>query len=217
MILSHWYSHFKKQNLSSQVVGVALVVVLLAMAGTASYRWVARRSNERAQLALSRCIELYERANREKAPHLWIEVSRALENGHNENSWNALAPYFLTFGADVALQQGNKVKAHELVVQAIKEMDKKNPLRPALQVKQALLEIDSDNSTLKKQGEASLKEFANDLLNPAREQALYYLGLIAFNAGDRANAEKVWNDLLVRAEKGSVWAEVAQAKLQYHV
>ncbi|KKS68773.1 MAG: hypothetical protein UV38_C0001G0314 [candidate division TM6 bacterium GW2011_GWE2_42_60] len=216
MILSHWYGSFRKQSRSSQVLGIALVVALLAMAEITTYRWFVRRSDERAQMALSRCIELYDRAGRENAPHLWVEAARAFESGHSQSSWSPIAPYFLTFGADIALRQGNKVKAHELVTQALKEMDKNNPLRPALRVKQALLEIDADDAALQKQGEASLKTIANDSTNPAREQALYYLGLIAFDAGNRPEAENIWKDLLVRAEKGSVWAEVAQAKLQYH-
>ncbi len=65
------------------------------------------------------------------------------------------------------------------------------------------------------QGKNELHAIASDVKNSQRDRALYYEGLILFDAGDRAAASVAWKDLLSRTDKGSSWAEMAQAKLEY--
>ena len=216
MVLSEWYNQNikHKRSMRYMVIGVAIVVFLAA--DVMGYLWYTRHRDERAQLALSRCIELVDRAIRENVPHLWEQAGRELSEEYTRYAHrSALAPYFLLYNADVALHEGKSEQALAFTEQAVKELSKTAPLYDVYRVKLALMKIDAKDEKVRVQGKAELHAVASDPKSSQQDRALYYEGLIAFDSGDRAAAQVLWKDLLSRADKGSVWAEMAQAKLEY--
>lgn len=80
----------------------------------------------------------------------------------------------------------------------------------------ARMNVDSGIKELEEAGIASLKEIANDAKSSERGMALYYLGLRPFETGDREQAVLLWTPLFKDTDfVGSLWSQLAQAKLDY--
>jgi predicted negative regulator of RcsB-dependent stress response len=203
----------QRRNVRSLVVGASLVALLVAM--IFGYRYYAGYYNQRAHSALASAIELYERAERENTKALWSDADRALGQGYKEYSNSTLAPYFLAFQAEIARLQGRADDARALLERALSILSKTSPLYNAYALKLAMMKIDSGDAGLVNDGTSSITALASDAKNRDRDMALYYQGLLAFDSGDRAAAEKSWNVLIEKYGAQSTWAQVAQAKLEY--
>ena len=195
------------------VFGVALGALVVAAAF--GYRYYVGRYTQQAQASLARSIALYERAERENTKDLWDSSEQAFSQGYTEFSGTALAPYFLAFQSEVALKQGRGAEARELLEKAMSQLATTSPLQSLYATKLALMQIDSNDPEIIKQGHTTLQALASNPKNQDRDTALYYQGLIAFDSGDRGAAEKAWNVLIETYGADSVWAQVAQSKLEY--
>lgn len=194
---------------------LAMLVFVVGSMGIFTYRWYTQWQGEQAHAALAQAIELFERAQQGSDSALWQEAERAFELGAQQNASSSLAPYFVAFQAEVAFKQGNVEKARELMAQVVKSLPKSSPLYHAYSVKYARMNIDSGQADLIEQGTKELEQEAQDVQNPERDMALYYQGLIPFEQGDRAAAQKIWDLLIKSYGQDSLWAQRAQAKLDY--
>ncbi|HBL98651.1 TPA: hypothetical protein DDZ86_03340 [Candidatus Dependentiae bacterium] len=215
MVFSEWYNQNIRHNRQTRYMLIGVAIVAFLALDIVGYRWYTRRRDEHAQLALSRCVELVGRAVREDVPHLWEQAGRDLSEEYNRYSGSSMAPYFLFFSADVALHDGKMDRAIEYMEKGLKQLSKKNALYSSYGVKLALMKMDAQDEKVRAQGKSELHAIASDPKNLEYERALYYEGLALFDSGDRAAAEAAWKGLLSRADKGSSWAEMAQAKLEY--
>lgn len=217
MTLLNVANHYVGQFRYGRTVLLALcAVMILAVAGF-GYRWWTGYRSEQAHAGLARAIELFERAEQEGTASAWEEAERAFGQGYENYSGSSLAAYFLAFQSEIALRQGNTQKARELLGKAVQSMAVSAPLYGAYAVKLALMDMDSDNPDLIEKGTKALQQLASNTRNKDRDMALYYQGLHLFQAGDRAAAEKVWQPLVGVQGTDSVWAQAAQAKLDYTV
>jgi predicted negative regulator of RcsB-dependent stress response len=194
-----------------------LAIVLVGVMGASflGYRWYHQWYTEQAHAELARAIEVFERAHQEGTEALWDEADRAFGNGYIRYQNSSLAPYFLAFQAEVALRAGNKDKARDLMAKVLHSVKKDSPFSTAYAIKQARMNIDSGQPELVEQGMQALRLLAQDAGNVDRDMALYYQGLIPFEQGDRKAALEIWEELIKAYGQESLWAQVAQAKLDY--
>ena len=217
MTLLRVVDHYARRFKYTRQLLLAVALLLVLGVATFGYRWYGQWYTEKAHAELARAIELFERADQEGTQALWEEVDRSFSNGYSRNEGSSLAPYFLAFQAEAALRAGNNDKARDLEKKVLDHVSKGSPFHTAYAIKYARMNIDSGQPALIEQGMQSLQALANDAGNNERDMALYYLGLIAFENRDRATAQKVWDVLIKTYGQESMWAQIAQAKLDYTV
>ncbi|MCL5436611.1 MAG: hypothetical protein M1549_01880 [Candidatus Dependentiae bacterium] len=215
MIFQDWYVRFKKSGRTRYYV-VGGIILFIVVADVIGYRWYAHRYNDRAQLALSQAVELLERAARGNAETLWKEAEGSFRDAYQRYPKSLVAPYLLSFWADTLLHGGDMVRALDLMNKAVGSLSKSSPFYHAMLVKRALMRMDAANAALVAEGKKELHELTQDKANKSRDEALYFEGLVAFDAGNRAEAQRVWQELFT-AFGDSVWSKVAQAKLEYRI
>lgn len=202
--INNVYNYFgtKKglQLLSSVVLGLVLV-----SAGFAGYHWYSLHRTQQAHTIFAQCMQEFERALSSDDASLWTDVERAFATGYKSYPRTAIAPYFLAFQAEALIHQDKQEEARVLFADAVKKISKSSPLYYLYATKLALMNMDTQ----------LLTKLADDHKNSYRDMALYYLGYCAFVANDRDTAEKTWARLVREQGNSSVWANLAQAKLEY--
>ena len=183
--------------------------------GFFTYRWYSNMQTERAHAALAHAIEIFDRAQQKSDQVLWQEAGLAFEQGAQQYAHSSLAPYFIAFQSEVALQQGHLEKARELMAQVVDKIQKDSPFYHAYVIKYARMNSDASQPELVEQGMQELNRETLDVQNLNRDMALYYQGLIPFEQGDRVAAKKIWDLLIKDYAQDSLWAQRAQAKLDY--
>jgi tetratricopeptide (TPR) repeat protein len=210
------FDHYVGQFKYARHIALALLLVLALFGALFLSRWYESYRTEQAHATLAHAIELFERAEQENTNVLWEEADRAFSQGYSHYSGLSLAPYFLAFQSEIALRQGDAVKAREFLGKAVAMMSPKALLYTPYAIKCALMQLESGDPDLVEKGNKALHALAQDAKNPDRDMARYYEGLTLFESGDRPAAEKVWHDLLGGAQSAdSIWAQIAQAKLDY--
>ncbi len=196
-----------------------ITFVVLAVAGSwYAYRVHHRNYEQKAQLALVQGIEALARAqSNDSVEHMWQSAEQILSEGYRRYHRSVLAPYFLIFKADALVGRGELERSRELAAQALKAMSPSAPLYEPIKIRAALQDIDSKDEQVAARGREQLHAIAQDNKNLYQAMAVYFEGLLAFDSGDRASAEEVWALITHGAKKGSVWGELASAKLSYQL
>ncbi len=213
----HVANHYIGQVRYGRTIALALLAVGTLAIAVFGYRWWSHNRAERAHATLARAIEIFERAEQENTPALWEEADRAFGQGYTQHAGSSLAAYFLAFQSEIALHQGNTEKAREFLTKALQAMSVSAPFYGSYAVKLALMESDSGKPDLMEKGAKALEQLARNQKNKDRDMALYYQGLLLFQAGDRAGAEQVWQPLVGTRGTDSIWSQAAQARLDYTV
>lgn len=210
------YDHYIRQFRYARQLALACLLGL-ALAGVFFlYQWYENYRTERAHDALAHAVELFERAEQENTNVLWDEADRAFSQGYSQYSNSTLAPYFLAFQSEIAARQGDAARARDAMEKAVRDMSSQAPLYSFYAIKLALMQIESDNPDMAEKGKKLLHALTHDVRNADRDMALYYEGLVLFEKGDRLAAEKIWRALIGSAQGAdSIWAHIAQAKLDY--
>lgn len=215
MNIRHLYAQHVVKRGRTLYFWVGVLIALGLAIDFGYFRWYLRRYNERAQVALAHCLEIYGRAVREKQPHLWEQASREVSSRGEKYASSSLAPYFLALNADIAQVQGNPAKARELMSSALSKLSKKSPTYGFYAVKNALMQIDASDAATQTAGKQALKAMAEDKKNPQRDMALYYQGLLAFDSGDYNTAFQSWDVLMQQYGASSIWSHMAKEKMSY--
>lgn len=216
MVLKDWRVQFKRSARTRYMVVGGIILVIL-VADIVGYRWYSRRYNDRAQMALSQAIEVLDKAATGNVPTLWKEAENAFRDGYQRYPRSTAAPYLLSYWADAVVHQGDLARGIDLMNKAIAVLSKSSPLYHPFLVKRALMQLDSPTAAVAAEGKKALHACAQDKQNKSRDEAIYFEGLIAFDSGNRAEAEKIWQELFTSFDEKSVWRQVAQAKLEYRV
>jgi tetratricopeptide (TPR) repeat protein len=210
------FDHYVRQFKYARQLALACLLGLALVGTFFLYRWYEGYRTEQAHDALAHAVELFERAEQENTDVLWDEADRAFSQGYSHYSGSTLAPYFLAFQSEIAARQGDFARARDIMDKAVRTMSPQAPLYGAYAVKLALMQIESGDPELVEKGKNSLHALAHDIRNSDHDMALYQEGLLLFEQGDRQAAEKVWHALIGSAQAAdSIWAHIAQAKLDY--
>ena len=193
---------------------IAALVLVLCAGAFAAYHWYSIHREEQAHKVFARSMEEFEQAVTGDDMSKWSSVEQAFAAGYKSYSSSSLAPYFLAFQAEAQVQQNKLEEARTTLANSLKHIAKSSPLYYLYATKLALMSMDAEDMSVHESGKKMLAQLADDQKNPQRDMALYYLGYCSFVAHDRENAEIAWSKLL-QSGADSVWAHLAQAKLEY--
>jgi tetratricopeptide (TPR) repeat protein len=200
----------------SHYILAGVILIGIGIGGGYAYRWYTISSNKLAQLALDQCLQEFERALQE--PTLWPEVELAVKTGYYQHRNSSLSAYFLGLHADTLIQQNKLSEALAAIKESLRVLPKSSPLWYQYQNKYALMQLDSDDQTVKTAGLHLLESLASNTYNVARDQSLYYMGLYHWNNNDKEGAVKEWQTLRQtygdEETFGSPWVALAQTKIE---
>jgi tetratricopeptide (TPR) repeat protein len=225
-ILRHswtYLSQFKYHRHSSVGLVILVLVVLGGFFGYGRYR--ADRQAQ-AQKIFSESYELFEQAlaaqlSKEKvaqAERLWQEAVMAFQTGYQRYSDTALAPFFLGFQAEIAVQQGNVDQALELMDTMLSKLSRHEPLYDMYLLKRVLMQFDASREEYRQNALKQLMELAQHE-GPAQDAALYYLGEYYWSVHELDKARQTWLQLQELGRKGkqpipSPWEEKIADRLE---
>ncbi len=187
-------------------------IVLSAFYG--GYIWNRNRTEAQAQIYFSQTVREYEQliSSSSENAEAWKEIEKTFQAGYEKHGSSVLAPFFLNYLAKISLHEDKREDALSFIAQSVTKISKNSPFYFALQTKLALMQIDSSDETIKKEGAALLEKLASaEKENPFYDMALYYQGYNAWIAGDRQVASSIWAKLQTIPHQ-SFWAEKAYEK-----
>lgn len=187
---------FKKTESNSgffKNTATVLIISGLLVGSFYSFRFYSFKKESSAHQILQECVNEFENAKNGSAS--WHDVELAFDAGYNNNSGSKLAPFFLTFKAEALSEQGKLQDAIEVMSLAVKGMSEKDDLYGTYRAKLALMQLDSPQENVKKEGLEGLNLLA-EKDNSGSVAALYYLGLYYFDKNDIENAKKYWQKLV---------------------
>jgi tetratricopeptide (TPR) repeat protein len=202
------------------LITYASIIASIAALGSLSYGGYylyKKRLEKQAQYAFSNAVKEYQKLvysenNEPINPAAWQEIEVVFSQAATRYSGSALAPFFLSYTADILLKTGKADQARETLSKAVAASNKKSPFSYALQIKYALLELDSSTDSVKAHGLELLEQLAGEEENnPFFDKALYYLGYHYRAAGNGQKAAALWADLQRKAPH-SYWAQRAEEK-----
>jgi len=212
MMLSKTASFGKKYQ--NSIITLA-VVICLGVMGWFGYSWYKKNGEQKAHRAFVESVQDY--TTMEKSPQeesAWHDIEQALAQRAQEHKSSVLAPYFLMYQADALIKEGKREQAIEVMNNGLAKISKKLPLYYLYALKKSLVKIDSAQEIVRNEGLQELDELSANSENPLQDMALYYKGYNAFAAGDIARAQQTWVQLFAPVHKDSLWAQLAQARLQ---
>lgn len=139
--------------------------------------------------------------------------------GYERHSSTNIGPFFLGLQADALIMDNKKQEALELVSQMIDIFSSANPVANLYKTKRALLKLDSTNIAMQREARQELQVLAYDQNNKNADQAYYYLGYDHWINNNVDQAQKVWQELIIKfktddPKASSMWALLAEQKLQ---
>ncbi len=185
--------------------------------GYGSHYLYKKRLEQRAQYAFSNAVKEYQKlvyseSNDQINPAAWQEIEEVFSKAADNYSGSVLAPFFLSYKTNILLKTGKIEQAREALGMAVAASNKKSPFSYALQIKYALLQLDSSINSVKADGLALLEKLAaEEENNPFFDKALYYLGYHYRAAGSIQKASSLWADLQRKAPR-SYWSQKAEEK-----
>lgn len=197
-----------------EILGVVAVALALG-AGYYFYRQHQVHRQEQAHRALSEV--LYEFMQATQGATAWDDVGIAALAGYRQHKSSALAPYFLSVQADVAVHKGEFEQAIKIMDTLLHDLSSSSPLYPLYKLKHARMLIDSSDDQIAAAGLKALELLAKDS-SAVQDAASYYLGSYYAARNDLAHAHDIWKSLIEkfgskRGSEGSPWAELAQTQL----
>ena len=209
----------------SRELFMAAGLCMAMFVGYMGYRWFVVSRNQTAQKAFSEYVQDYQLALKENNPQEWDRLASLFAFGWNQYSSSSLAPYFLLIQSDIQLHQGKRDESVATLTQAIKGLSD-TKMTAMLEIKRALIQLDSDDQTVSEAGLQELVRLArashsdlNDYrVNPYRDMALFYLGRYYWAHNKIDEAQKTWQELvdgeLIDKSNQSPWVNEAKATLQ---
>lgn len=208
------FSRQSSVNRYIQLLVIAGSVALIAAAGWFGYQWYTRRVEQQAYADLASMSESYKKAVALQDAEKIKDSERAFATAAQKYKNSSLAPYFLSYQADVLVRQDKKAEALVVMDQMISKINTQSPLYYYYVLKRALMQLDAGSAEVQQVGRQELARLAQDTTNPVRDMALYYNGLDAVHQGDTERAKANWTELTAKAKPDSYWRALAQEQLQ---
>lgn len=172
--------------------------------------WYVERNEKAAQQLFSQAYGFYEEGSmiaerksdhKEKIAEHFDDARQTFELLRETHKGSKYASYAEAFEAEIALEQGDTIKALEILKKFVESLDLKSPLYFLYKTKVALMMVDFEN---KEAGLEELKKLATESLNPYADTALFFYGNYYWISDDIATAKESFL-LLKEKYPESVW------------
>lgn len=208
------------------------VVAVIVMAGSyVAYGWYQKRQNIKAfaalveisksyEQAVSKAAQLKDKPTEEQNENPWEDTQLLLEALGSAHSGSTLAPFFLMYEAELALQaEGDYDKACQLMEQGVRSLSKKSVYYDMFNLKRLKMLLDNPMENVRVGALKELQAMANHKENYYAQEALYTVGAYEAFHGNMQAAIAAWKTLAQegQAEKAlisSPWVSQAQEKLK---
>ncbi|MCX5923909.1 MAG: hypothetical protein NTZ68_00585 [Candidatus Dependentiae bacterium] len=229
--VSSFYASLQGQYSAKYVkevlIGTAIVTILAG--GYFLNTLYLKNREERAFVALSEVIESFTHSqqitqgldsakDQEKIEQAWQDTETLLNALHKEHMSSYLAPYFLIFKSQIILEKtSNLQEAIKVLDEALAQMPKNSEMSSLFQMKRIKMGFDSKQENDRKQALQDLTVIAQDISNPAFQEAAYELGVYYLYAGDVEKSQEAFKRLVDNADAkallSSPWVQQAKEKL----
>ncbi len=197
-----------------KVIIASVAGIVLAIAGGVGFNWYWTATQEAAQK------DFFELLTHYNAPgeHKWVTVEKEYRQAYERNKRAGIGPMFEVYQADALVAQGKHDEAITHVENASHALASRE-LKDFMQLKLALMKLDSKHAIVQKDGLALLKSIAENSKHYANEAGLYYLGYFYFAQNDTQQAKNYWQQLMVKygmkeMRQQSGFAEQTRGKLK---
>lgn len=193
-----------------------LALALFIMACMAIYSYFKVRNSQAGHKAFMESLAEYDKnisapTNEQK----WNDVIRAFDTAYQRYGNTPLGPSMLAYKAQALIYDNKFDAALDTMIKAVSIIKKSSPLYYIYLTKLSLMKIDSAEAKVKEAGKQELNMLADDIKNPERDWASYYVGYFASVEGEIEKARVIWSALIGRAAKDSAWAALAKQKLAF--
>lgn len=208
---------------------IATFIVVLLGAGYFLHKFYVQYREERAFVALSEVVDSFTKSQREtqaldnekdkeKIMQSWQDTEILLDALYKEHNNSYLAPYFLVFKSQIALERDQDLdKAIALMDDALHGISRKTELGSLYHIKRIKMGFDSKHPEVQEKSLHDLIEISKDSQDPAYEEALYLLGVYYISINDSQKSQEAFERLISSSDAvallKSPWVKLAQEKL----
>ncbi|MDP3788080.1 MAG: hypothetical protein Q8Q60_02020 [Candidatus Chromulinivorax sp.] len=226
---SDFAQYSKKKYVRESLLGVA--VLALVGAGYCGYAWHQKRLNIQAFAGLVEISKSYEQSltkSREQqslpadAPkeNPWEDTQLLLEAIASANSGSSLAPFFVMYQAQLALDADHDYdKACQLMEKGLRGLSKNSVYYDMFTMKRMKMLLDSPLQDVRDKAVLELEKVGSQKSNYYAQEALYTLGAYQAFHGNMDKAIAAWITLAEQPQSdkaliSSPWVTQAQEKLK---
>ena len=218
---------YSAKYLRATIIGVVVVTCLVA--GYFLNKFYVQYREQKAFVALSEVVDAFAQSkyvtqsldpqkDKEKIALAWQDTEILLDALHKEHNNSYLAPYFLVFKSQIALERDHDLQqAIKILDDALVSIPKKSELGSLYHLKRIKMGFDSANAQDKEQALQDLIKITQDADHYGFEEALYLLGVYYIATNQATNAQQAFQKLVDQADSKALlkspWVQLAQEKL----
>jgi len=220
-------AQYSAKYVKEVIIGLGLLVALGG--GYVLNSWYVQHREEKAFEALSEVVNSFSQTQQvvqsldsdkdhEKIMQSWQDVSLLVDALYKEHINSYLAPYFLAFQAEIALEKDHDLEAAiKIIDDALPGMSKTSELGSLFHMKRIKMGFDSKDEKVRDQSWKDLQAVSQDKTSCMQQEALYVLGIYYVSQGQFAKAQETWRELVDSADETALlkspWVKLAQEKL----
>lgn len=213
------------QYVKETLLGLGILVGLTV--GYALRNYYVQQREQRAFGDLVEVMESFEKSqyetmtadqNQEKVIEAWQDTEVFVDALYKKNSGSYLAPYFLIFKSQIALERGDDVDSvRNILEDALKQIPKNSDMFSLFDLKRIKMALDSLDEKVRDEALKDLIALSKNEEGVVFEEASYLLGSYYMFMGDFEKAAATWENSLKFADKKSLvqspWLKESEEKL----
>lgn len=226
-----YYTMLKEQSSTKYVKETLLGVAILSslFLGYFLHSYYVKQREQKAFGALVEVVESFEKSQYEmfssdknkgpeKVDEIWSDTQVLTNALYEENKGSYLAPYFLMYKSQIALERGgNLEEALKILEQALQQISKSTEMYSLFNLKRIKMSLDSQDKKIKQAALKDLQELCKDNKGYSFEEGSFLLGSYYLYQGDIQKARETWENMLKFVDKKlliqSPWVKQVEEKL----
>ncbi len=177
-------------------IGFLISFILFGLGSYFAYRTYIMSREQKAHYAFADCVQAFDSALKVDSLSEWERVSNLCGHGFVAHEGSMIAPLFLSYKADAQIKMGNGADAINTISRAMDLLSKESPFLYMLDIKRALVQIDSQDDVLKNKGIDALIAAGRNEKHAQRDMALFYLGRYYWSQDHIDEAKRIWQELV---------------------
>lgn len=229
--IASYYATLKAQYSAKYMREAFIGMLLLVCLGGGYFlnKFYVQYREQQAFVALSEVVDSFmlsqqhaqsldQQKDKEKIEQAWSDTQILVDALYKENINSYLAPYFLVFKSQIALERDHDLdQAIKILDDALVSISKNSELGSLYHMKRIKMGFDSKDQALKDKALADLIAFTQDEKSYAFQEALYLLGVYYLSINDATKANESFQKLVNNSDKAALlkapWVILAQEKL----